>query len=119
VREVLDCGVDDLGGVSPVTDDHINPAHAWPALTDLQAMADEAGLGLRERLPVHERYLPPAIGASDVDPPRERQWISDRILEAIRAPDEAGERYRAVLDGGTLRNDADGGGEPSEPTQAD
>jgi FO synthase subunit 1 len=117
VREVLDCGVDDLGGVSPVTDDHINPAHAWPALADLQAMADEAGIGLRERLPVHERYLPPSIGGSDADPPRNRQWISDRIRQAIQSPTEAGKRYRAVLDGGTLCSGGDG--VENEPTRAE
>jgi len=56
--EVVDCGIDDLGGVSPVTDDHINPDYAWPALDALRDIADEAGVPLRERLPVYERYLP-------------------------------------------------------------
>jgi FO synthase subunit 1 len=84
VRELLDCGVDDLGGVSPVTDDHINPEYAWPALWELHDIAEEAGVPLRERLPVYERYL--------TDP-----WVSRRILDAIDADDAAGERYRDVL----------------------
>jgi len=83
-RELLDCGVDDLGGVSPITDDHINPEYAWPALRELEDVAAEAGVPLRERLPVYERYL-------------EEPWVSDRVLDAIGADDEAGARYRGVL----------------------
>jgi FO synthase subunit 1 len=83
VRELLDCGVDDLGGVSPVTDDHINPDYAWPAVRELEDIAEEAGVSLRERLPVHERYL-------------EEPWASKRVFDAIEAGDEAGQRYRDV-----------------------
>ncbi|QDX40558.1 7,8-didemethyl-8-hydroxy-5-deazariboflavin synthase subunit CofG [Salarchaeum sp. JOR-1] len=85
VREVLDCGIDDLGGVSPVTDDYINPDYEWPAVRELQAIADDAGVPLRERLPVYEHYL-------------DDDWVSDRIHAALDADDAAGERYRAVLD---------------------
>ncbi len=90
-RDLLDCGVDDLGGVSPVTDDYINPDYAWPALRELEDLADEAGVPLRERLPVYERCL-------DAD----REWVSERIRAAIEADSEAGRRYRAVLDGATV-----------------
>jgi FO synthase subunit 1 len=82
VRDLLDCGVDDLGGVSPVTDDHINPDYAWPALRELESIAEEAGVPLRERLPVYERHL---------------DWVSPRIRAAIDADDAAGARYRSVL----------------------
>ncbi|WP_136688898.1 7,8-didemethyl-8-hydroxy-5-deazariboflavin synthase subunit CofG [Halorhabdus amylolytica] len=88
-RELLDCGVDDLGGVSPVTDDHVNPDYAWPALDELRAIADEAGVPLRERLPVYERYV-------------EGGWLDEPVLEAIRARDAAGERFRTVLGGSTI-----------------
>jgi FO synthase subunit 1 len=81
---LLDCGVDDLGGVSPVTDDYINPDYSWPALRELEDLADEAGVPLRERLPVYERYL------SD-------GWVSDQIRDAIAAETDAGTRYRACL----------------------
>jgi FO synthase subunit 1 len=84
VRDLLDCGVDDLGGVSPITDDHINPDYAWPALRELEDIAEEAGVPLRERLPVYERHL-------------EAPWVSDRVLDAIDADDDAGTRYRGVL----------------------
>lgn len=56
-RKLLDCGVDDLGGVSPVTDDYVNPEYEWPALSELREIADVAGVPLVERLPVYERYL--------------------------------------------------------------
>ena len=111
VRELLDCGVDDLGGVSPVTDDHVNPDYAWPALRELEAIATDAGLPLGERLPVYERFLPAELRSGGVDgrpaagmggsgnstADGRRDWISPRIREALTADDDAGERYRAVL----------------------
>jgi FO synthase subunit 1 len=93
---VVDCGIDDLGGVSPVTDDHVNPDYAWPALDHLETIADDAGVPLRERLPVYERFVP-----GDLENGGGR-WLSDRISTAIGAEDEAGRRYRAVLDGTSL-----------------
>jgi len=104
VREVVDCGIDDLGGVSPVTADHINPDYAWPALEELRGIAADAGVPLRERLPVYERYLPADLrsdafdGAPADPPPGGGSWLSDRLVDAIRADDAAGRRYRAVLD---------------------
>jgi FO synthase subunit 1 len=105
--EVVDCGIDDLGGVSPITDDHINPDYAWPALERLQTIADDAGVPLRERLPVYERFA-------------EAGWLSDRIEAAIGADDRHGERFRAVLERGenpvpaseTDRADAAQGSDP-------
>jgi FO synthase subunit 1 len=92
-RDLLDCGVDDLGGVSPVTDDHINPEYEWPALRELEDIADETGVPLRERLPVYRRYLPEELdGEAEGD-----RWVSETILRAIEADDEAGERYRETL----------------------
>jgi FO synthase subunit 1 len=84
VRDLLDCGVDDLGGVSPVTDDHVNPDYAWPALRELEAIAEDAGVPLRERLPVYERFV-------------EGGWLSDRLTRELERDGPAGERYRAVL----------------------
>ena len=98
VRDLLDCGVDDLGGVSPVTDDHVNPDYAWPALRELAAVADAAGVPLRERLPVYERFLPDG-GAAGND------WVSGEITAPIRADDEAGARYRRVLAGESMAAD--------------
>lgn len=86
-RQLLDCGVDDLGGVSPVTDDYVNPDYAWPALDELTSIANEAGVPLRERLPVYERFLTDSS----------REWVSPRIREAIGADTAAGNRFRSLL----------------------
>ena len=111
VRSVLDCGVEDLGGVSPVTDDYINPDYAWPALRELEDIADRGGVPLRERLPVYERFLPDGLGDGDRgrdggnagdDSGLENEWVSACIGRAIAAGDDAGERYRRVLDGASL-----------------
>src|SRR6056297_2508015 len=87
VRELVDCGVDDLGGVSPVTDDHVNPDYAWPALRELEAIAADVGLPLLERLPVYERFLPSNLGVDgeNGDETMDREWISPRIRKAIAA----------------------------------
>ena len=90
-RALLDCGVEDLGGVSPVTDDYINPDYAWPALRELEDIAEHGGVPLRERLPVYERFLP--------EDGVENEWVSERIGRALAADDDAGRRYRGVLDG--------------------
>jgi len=111
-REVVDCGIDDLGGVSPVTDDHINPDYAWPALETLREIADHAGVPLCERLPVYERYLPsdlrsdgfdgqPADQPADTGTETDGGWLSDPIRDAIASDSGTGRRYRAVVQQGT------------------
>jgi FO synthase subunit 1 len=110
-REVVDCGIDDLGGVSPVTDDHINPDYAWPALETLRSVADHAGVPLRERLPVYERYLPAALRSEGFDgtpaDPAGEGWLAPPVREALTADDRAGRRYRSVIaDGRPVRSDS-------------
>lgn len=81
VEDLLDCGVGDLGGVSPVTDDHINPEYEWPELRRLQHLADETDRRLVERLPVYDRYL-----AGDVPLPASADsWVSSRVRDATAA----------------------------------
>lgn len=52
---VLAAGIDDWGGVSPVTPDHVNPELPWPAITDLAAYTRLAGYDLAERLTAYPR----------------------------------------------------------------
>ncbi len=50
-------GIDDWGGVSPLTPDHVNPERPWPHLEVLADATREAGFTLRERLTVHPSYV--------------------------------------------------------------
>ncbi len=54
---LLRAGVDDWGGVSPLTPDHVNPERPWPALDDLTRLTAEAGFTLVERLTAHPEYV--------------------------------------------------------------
>jgi len=53
----LDAGINDWGGVSPLTPDFINPEAPWPALQILQQRSAKAGFELRARLPVYPEYV--------------------------------------------------------------
>jgi len=53
----LDAGINDWGGVSPLTADHINPEHAWPAVGELALRTKQKGMNLVERLTTYPRYL--------------------------------------------------------------
>ncbi len=63
--DLLDAGIDDWGGVSPVTADHVNPERPWPALDRLREVTEARGLVLAPRLTVHARYARPATGVVD------------------------------------------------------
>jgi FO synthase len=53
---LLDAGINDWGGVSPVTPDHVNPEAPWPRLEALRARTEERGFELRERLCAYPEY---------------------------------------------------------------
>lgn len=55
--DLLRCGIDDWGGVSPVTADHVNPEAAWPQISRLREITEAEGLLLVPRLPVYPRYI--------------------------------------------------------------
>jgi FO synthase len=50
-------GINDWGGISPVTKDHINPERPWPNLTELKETCADAGFELRERLGLYPEYI--------------------------------------------------------------
>ena len=56
-ENLLGAGLNDWGGVSPVTPDFINPEAPWPHLADLQARTRAAGCELRQRLPVYPEFI--------------------------------------------------------------
>jgi FO synthase len=54
---MIDAGIDDWGGVSPLTPDHVNPERPWPQLDELARLTRQAGFTLRERLTVYPSYI--------------------------------------------------------------
>jgi FO synthase len=56
-EKILRAGIDDWGGVSPLTPDHVNPERPWPAIDELAARTAAAGFTLRERLTIYPPYL--------------------------------------------------------------
>ena len=66
---LLDAGIDDWGGVSPVTIDHVNPEAPWPEIERLRDATRSRGLELVARLPVYPEYL-------------RREWIDEGVLAA-------------------------------------
>ncbi|KMV21649.1 bifunctional FO biosynthesis protein CofGH [Mycobacterium heckeshornense] len=63
---LIGAGVDDWGGVSPLTPDYVNPERPWPALDELAAVTAEAGYDLVPRLTVQPKYV--RAGAAWIDP---------------------------------------------------
>ncbi|HEV3187948.1 MAG TPA: 5-amino-6-(D-ribitylamino)uracil--L-tyrosine 4-hydroxyphenyl transferase CofH [Acidimicrobiales bacterium] len=54
---LLDFGIDDFGGISPVTADHVNPERAWPAVSSLASECDKRGFHLTPRLTVYPEFV--------------------------------------------------------------
>jgi 7,8-didemethyl-8-hydroxy-5-deazariboflavin synthase CofG subunit len=57
-EELLHAGINDWGGISPLTPDYINPEKPWPHLEQLRLRTEAKGFGLRQRLPVYPEFLP-------------------------------------------------------------
>jgi FO synthase len=72
-------GINDWGGISPVTRDFINPEMAWPQIAALRSVTREAGFELRERLAAYPEYL------------RDSRWIAEALRgRALAWTDDAG-----------------------------
>ena len=56
-RLILDAGIDDWGGVSPLTPDHVNPERPWPHIDELAKLTAQAGFTLNERLTIYPPYI--------------------------------------------------------------
>jgi FO synthase len=60
-ERLLEGGINDWGGVSPLTPDYINPEAPWPHLLDLQRRTEAAGQRLKQRLPVYPEFVPMVV----------------------------------------------------------
>ena len=71
---LLRAGIDDWGGVSPLTIDHVNPERPWPQLDELTARTEAAGFTLAERLPIYPEYVR-----------RGEPWLDPRVAGHVAA----------------------------------
>ncbi|MFD3947653.1 bifunctional FO biosynthesis protein CofGH [Streptomyces sp. NPDC058579] len=71
---LIGAGIDDWGGVSPITIDHVNPERPWPQIDTLAEKSRTAGFELRERLCVYPEF----VG-------RGEPWLDPRLLPHVRA----------------------------------
>jgi FO synthase len=76
---LLRAGVDDWGGVSPVTPDHVNPERPWPQIEELAARSAASGYTLRERLTVYPEYVRRGI-----------PWLDPRLVPHVSALSDPG-----------------------------
>jgi FO synthase len=69
---ILAAGIDDWGGVSPLTPDHVNPERPWPGIDELAARTAAAGFTLRERLTIYPPYI-------------REPWLDPRLTRHVAA----------------------------------
>ncbi len=99
---LLDAGIDDFGGISPVTADHVNPERPWPHIETLRAVVESRGRTLAPRLTVYPEFAT-----------QPRRWLDDNVRFAVldrsdaegMGRDDPGatfpERYEAAANVGT------------------
>ena len=71
---LIGAGIDDWGGVSPLTPDHVNPERPWPHIDELADRTAAAGFSLRERLTIYPEFIR-----------RGEPWLDPRLLPHVRA----------------------------------
>jgi FO synthase len=97
-RLILDAGIDDWGGVSPLTPDHVNPERPWPQIDELAGRTAEAGFTLRERLTIYPPYI-------------REPWLDPRLARHVAALADPGTGLaaEAALPHGIPWQEPDGG----------
>ncbi|MFF7155616.1 bifunctional FO biosynthesis protein CofGH [Streptomyces sp. NPDC008139] len=70
----IEAGIDDWGGVSPLTPDHVNPERPWPQIDELAARTAESGFALRERLTIYPEFVQ-----------RGEPWLDPRLIPHVTA----------------------------------
>lgn len=83
ITDFIRLGADDLGGISTITPDFINPDHPWPNLKTLKSKVKEIGFKLRERLPIYSEYT------------KKPKFMSDEVSKTVEElSNEAGFRRK-------------------------
>ncbi len=83
-RKILQAGINDWGGVSPLTIDYVNPEKPWPSIKELEKVTLKHGLSLRERLPVYPQYV-------------NCEWLDERVYNLAKML-RKGEGFARVYD---------------------
>ncbi|WP_229868958.1 bifunctional FO biosynthesis protein CofGH [Streptomyces chryseus] len=101
---LIGAGIDDWGGVSPLTPDHVNPERPWPHIDELAARTAAAGFELRERLTIYPEFVQ-----------RGEPWLDPRLLPHVRAlaDPETGLARTDVRPTGLPWQEPDGGFNPA------
>jgi FO synthase subunit 1 len=68
----IDAGINDWGGISPITIDHVNPESPWPSIESIKCVTNSRGYNLRARLPIYPEFLDKA---DDFIPDKLRSYI--------------------------------------------
>ncbi|MEU8889349.1 bifunctional FO biosynthesis protein CofGH [Streptomyces sp. NPDC048442] len=71
---IIGAGIDDWGGVSPLTPDHVNPERPWPHIDQLADRTRESGFALRERLTIYPEFIQ-----------RGEPWLDPRLIPHVSA----------------------------------
>jgi 7,8-didemethyl-8-hydroxy-5-deazariboflavin synthase CofG subunit len=88
-EELLDAGINDWGGISPLTPDFINPERPWPHLAELENRTRAKGYELHQRLPVYPEFIPALLEASTASSlsqhksPVEHELMKSRLRDAL------------------------------------
>ena len=83
-HDVIQAGITDWGGISPITIDYINPKNEWPAISFLQKLASDNGFSLVERLPIYPQFV-------------KLPWLSPPVYEVIQ-------NYKLVSENGLRKH---------------
>jgi FO synthase len=97
---MLRAGIDDWGGVSPLTADHVNPERPWPMIDELAKQSAAAGFTLKERLTAYPEYIL-----------RGEPWLDPRVMPHVRAlaDPETGMAVEGRIPAGIRWQEPDGG----------
>ncbi|MDA0638003.1 bifunctional FO biosynthesis protein CofGH [Nonomuraea sp. MCN248] len=100
---MIRAGIDDWGGVSPLTPDHVNPERPWPQIDELAARTAESGFRLRERLTIYPEYVQAG-----------EPWLDPRLTAHVAAlvEPETGLAREGALPEGLPWQEPDGGFAP-------
>lgn len=102
LHRLIRAGIDDWGGVSPVTADYVNPERPWPSIDVLREVSEAAGFDLAPRLTIHPEFL--ARGDAWLDP-RLRPFVAALADERgllRRGAVPSGQRWQQAVDYGTF-----------------